>query len=123
MEKLKEAAISVVPVMVLVWLLHLLIAPLDKTIWQFMVGGILLIIGLAIFLLGAEIGIVPIGQRAGSALTAKRNLLILLLSGFIIGFFITIAEPDVHVLAQQVADVAPQINRLAHCFHVSLLIL
>ena len=48
MEKLKEAAISVVPVMVLVWLLHLLIAPLDKTIWQFMVGGILLIIGLAI---------------------------------------------------------------------------
>ncbi len=113
MEKLKEAAISVVPVMVLVWLLHLLIAPLDKTIWQFMVGGILLIIGLAIFLLGAEIGIVPIGQRAGSALTAKRNLLILLLSGFIIGFFITIAEPDVHVLAQQVADVAPQINRLA----------
>ena len=113
MEKLKEAAISVVPVMVLVWLLHLLIAPLDKTIWQFMVGGILLIIGLAIFLRGAEIGIVPIGQRAGSALTAKRNLLILLLSGFIIGFFITIAEPDVHVLAQQVADVAPQINRLA----------
>ena len=113
MEKLKEAAISVVPVMVLVWLLHLLIAPLDKTIWQFMVGGILLSIGLAIFLLGAEIGIVPIGQRAGSALTAKRNLLILLLSGFIIGFFITIAEPDVHVLAQQVADVAPQINRLA----------
>ncbi len=113
MEKLKEAAISVVPVMVLVWLLHLLIAPLDKTIWQFMVGGILLIIGLAIFLLGAEIGIVPIGQRAGSALTAKRNLLILLLSGFIIGFFITIAAPDVHVLAQQVADVAPQINRLA----------
>ena len=72
MEKLKEAAISVVPVMVIVWLLHLLIAPLDKTIWQFMVGGILLIIGLAIFLLGAEIGIVPIGQRAGSALTAKR---------------------------------------------------
>lgn len=99
--------------MLLVLLLHLSVAPLAEKFWQFMVGGGLLIFGLAIFLLGAEIGIVPIGQRAGSALTARRSLAILLVSGFAIGFFITVAEPDVHVLAHQVVDVAPAINRLA----------
>ena len=104
---------SVAPVMALVWLLHLAVAPLDGHIWRFTLGGGLLILGLAIFLLGADLGVVPIGQRAGSALTSRRNLPFLLCSGFVIGFMITIAEPDVHVLAQQVSDVAPQISRLA----------
>lgn len=112
-DKLKEAAVSVSPVMVLVWLLHMTIAPLGENLARFIAGGILLIVGLSVFLLGAEIGIVPIGQRAGSALTSRRNLPLLLCSAFMVGFFITVAEPDVHVLAQQVADVAPQINRLA----------
>lgn len=110
--KIKEAGISVAPVMLFVWLLHLTIAPLEQGIAQFIVGGILLILGLAIFLLGAEIGIVPIGQRAGSALTSRKNLPLLLFAGFVIGFFITVAEPDVHVLAQQVSSVAPQISRI-----------
>ena len=108
--KLKEAATSVIPIMILVWLLHLTIAPIQENFIKFIVGGFLLIIGLAIFLLGAEIGIVPIGHRAGSALTQKRNLFLLLSAGFGIGFFITIAEPDVHVLAQQVSAVDPSIS-------------
>lgn len=111
-EKLKEAAISVIPVMAVVWLLHISVAPLGENLARFLVGGALLICGLAIFLLGAELGIVPIGQRAGSALTQKRSLTLLLGAGFIIGFFITIAEPDVHVLAQQVASVDPSIDPL-----------
>lgn len=112
-DKFKESAVSVAPVMVIVWLLHLTVAPLGENLPRFIVGGLLLIAGLSIFLLGAEIGIVPIGQRAGSALTARRSLPILLCSGFVVGFFITVAEPDVHVLAQQVAAVAPQISRSA----------
>lgn len=111
-EKLKEAAISVIPVMAVVWLLHISVAPLGDNLGRFLIGGALLICGLAIFLLGTEIGIVPIGQRAGSALTQKRNLALLLGVGFIVGFFITIAEPDVHVLAQQVASVDPSIQSL-----------
>lgn len=109
-EKLKEAASSVIPVMILVSLLHFTVAPIANDYVQFMIGGILLILGLGIFLLGAETGIVPMGQRAGSALTQRRNLPLLLSAGFITGFFVTIAEPDVHVLAQQVKSVAPSVN-------------
>lgn len=110
LEKLREAAVSVVPVMLLVWLLHLTIAPLEDDFGKFVIGGCLLVAGLGIFLLGAEVGIVPMGRRAGAALTGKRNLSLLLGAGFAIGFFITVAEPDVHVLGAQVASVAAGIN-------------
>lgn len=109
-DKIKEAAISVIPVMILVWLLDMTLAP-GQDILKFLIGGILLIVGLGVFLLGTEIGIVPTGLDAGSALTRKRNLALLLCAGFIIGFFITIAEPDVHVLAQQVNGVNPAIGK------------
>lgn len=112
MDKIKEAAISVLPIMLVVWLLHLTAAPLGENLARFAVGGVLLIIGLAVFLLGAEIGIVPMGQAAGSALTKRRSLPLLLGAGFAIGFFITVAEPDVHVLSQQVASVDPTIDPL-----------
>ena len=112
LEKLKEAATSVIPVMGLVWLLHCTAAPLGDELARFLAGGALLILGLAVFLLGAEIGVVPVGQRAGSALTSRRNLGLLLGAGFVIGFFITVAEPDVHVLAQQVSAADPGISRL-----------
>lgn len=110
LDKIREAAISVIPVMALVWILHLTVSPMGPALYKFLVGGILLIIGLAVFLLGAEVGIVPTGRQAGSALTARRNLPLLLFAGFIIGFFITVAEPDVHVLAEQVSSVAPDIS-------------
>lgn len=112
LEKLKEAATSVIPVMGVVWLLHFTAAPLGAELGRFFAGGVLLICGLAVFLLGAEIGVVPVGQRAGSALTARRSLPLLLGAGFVIGFFITVAEPDVHVLAQQVSAVDPGISHL-----------
>lgn len=111
-EKIKEAAISVLPIMAVVWLLHLFAAPLETGLARFLTGGVLLILGLALFLLGADLGIVPIGHRAGSALTQKRNLPLLLGAGFVIGFFITVAEPDVHVLSQQVASVDASIDPL-----------
>lgn len=112
LEKLKEAATSVIPVMGVVWLLHFTAAPLGAELGRFFAGGVLLICGLAVFLLGAELGVVPVGQRAGSALTSRRNLPLLLGAGFVIGFFITVAEPDVHVLAQQVSAVDPGISHL-----------
>ena len=111
-EKIKESAVSVIPVMIIVVLLNFTIAPLPQgQLAQFIVGGILLILGLGIFLIGADIGMVPFGQRVGSALTKRRNLLLILVASFIIGFAITIAEPDVQVLADQVVGVAPEINK------------
>ena len=110
LEKLRESAISVLPIMALVSLLHLAVAPLGALFPPFLLGGVLIIIGLSFFLVGADIGVLPMGQRAGSALVHKRNLPLLLGAGFIIAFIITVAEPDVQVLAAQVMDVAPSIS-------------
>ena len=110
--KLKESLISVLPVMAIVFLLHFTIAPLPAgQLANYFIGGVLLILGLSIFLLGADLGMVPFGQKVGSALTRKRNLPLIMLASFAIGFAITIAEPDVQVLANQVANVAPGINK------------
>jgi len=110
--KLKESAVSVVPIMVIVVLLHFTITPLPEgQLTQFVLGGMFLLFGLSIFLIGADIGMVPFGQKVGSALTYKRNLPLILVASFAIGFAITIAEPDVQVLANQVLGIAPELNK------------
>ncbi len=110
--KFEESAVSVVPVMVIVLILNFTIAPLEAgQVPQFLVGGFLLIVGLAIFLLGADIGMVPFGQKVGSSLTYLRRLAPMLLAAFAIGFAITIAEPDVQVLVTQVTSVIPDIDK------------
>lgn len=104
-EKLKESLYSVAPVILIVLLLHWTLAPIPETLRQFLAGGLLLILGLSVFLLGTDIGMVPIGQKAGAALTSRKNLPLMLGMGFVIGFLVTVAEPDVQVLATQVASV------------------
>ena len=94
LEKLKETALSVVPVMVIVLLLGLFVGKgVGGPYWmgQFFLGGILLILGLTIFLLGVDLGIQPMGERCGAALTKKRSLTLLLVAAFIIGFIVPFA--------------------------------
>ncbi|MDR1945778.1 MAG: DUF1538 domain-containing protein [Desulfovibrio sp.] len=111
-EKFKESTLSVVSIMAIVVLLNLTITPLGEgQFLQFLVGGVLLIMGLSIFLVGAEIWMVPFGHRVGSALTRKRSLPLMLFASFAVGFAITIAEPDVQVLTTQVSDIMPGMDR------------
>lgn len=112
LEKLKESLVSVIPVLLLVLALHLTVVPLGPAFPQFLAGSVLLILGLTVFLVGAEVGVLPVGQKTGAALTSRRNLPLMLGVGFLVGFFITVAEPDVWVLAAQVAGVAPGIRPL-----------
>lgn len=118
--KLKETAVSVLPVMGIVFLLGLTVVPLDAgTLGRFALGGFLLIIGLTIFLLGVDLGIQPMGERCGAALTQKKSLSLLLLSAFVIGFIVTIAEPDIQVFADQVRGVFPYVNKRAFTFVIA----
>ncbi|MBR0318131.1 MAG: DUF1538 domain-containing protein [Spirochaetia bacterium] len=111
--KLKETCISVVPIMAIVLLLNFTIAPVGAgNLARFLVGSLLVIIGFTLFQVGADLGISPIGQKVGASLTAKRSLPLLIGSAFAIGFFITVAEPDVQVLATQVAGVNPAVTKL-----------
>lgn len=112
--KFKETVTSVLPVMLIVFFLGLTAAPLEKALLlRFFIGGILLILGLTIFLLGVDIGIQPMGEQTGSALVSKRNLLLLLGVSFVIGFLVTIAEPDIQVFADQIHDVFSTVNKTA----------
>ena len=120
LHKLKETAVSVLPVMGIVFLLGLTIVPLDAgTLGHFALGGFLLIIGLTIFLLGVDMGIQPMGERCGAELTKKKSLGLLLAAAFVIGFIVTAAEPDIQVFADQVRGVFPAVNKLAFTFVIA----
>ena len=110
--KFKETAFSVLPVMALVLVLGLFVAPLEKAmLLRFCRGGLLLIAGLTVFLLGVDLGIQPMGERCGAALTRRRSLGLLLAAAFAIGFVVTAAEPDIQVFGNQVRDVFPSVGK------------
>ena len=118
--KMKETAVSVLPVMAIVLFLGFTFVPLDKYLLaRFVGGGLLLIIGLTIFLLGVDLGIQPMGERCGAELTKKRSLALLLFVAFIIGFIVTAAEPDIQVFGDQVRGIFPFVNKLAITFVIA----
>ena len=101
--KLKEVLSSVLPIIVLVLILNFTLTPLGGTLLvRFLIGCILITLGLALFLIGVEIGIAPLGSLTGLALAKTNKLWIVLIAGVILGFFISIAEPGLMVLANQV---------------------
>ena len=117
---MKETAVSVLPVMAIVLFLGFTFVPLDKFLLaRFVVGGLLLIVGLTIFLLGVDLGIQPIGERCGAELTKKRSLTLLLVVAFIIGFIVTAAEPDIQVFGDQVRGIFPVVNKLTITFVIA----
>ena len=120
LNKLKETAVSVLPVMAIVLFLGLTFVPLEKALLaRFVVGGLFLIFGLTIFLLGVDLGIQPMGERCGAELTKKRSLILLLIVAFIIGFIVTAAEPDIQVFGDQVRSIFPVVNKLTITFVIA----
>ncbi|SEI03839.1 Protein of unknown function [Halobacillus karajensis] len=101
--KVKEVLFAVLPITAIVLLLHFTLTPLDPTlIIRFIIGAILIILGLSVFLIGVDIGITPIGQTIGKAVAKSNKIWIVIVAGLLLGFFISIAEPDLHILAGQV---------------------
>ena len=104
--KLREVLLAVVPVLGVVAFLHFTFAPLGVSLLvRFAVAAVLVILGLTFFLFGVDIGIGPIGERMGSLIVKSNKTWIVLGAGLLLGFFISIAEPDLHIVAGQVAMV------------------
>ncbi|MCI8888009.1 MAG: DUF1538 domain-containing protein [Hungatella sp.] len=105
-EKLEEAFKAVLPVMGIVLILCFSVAPVPPGIlMEFLMGGLLLIIGMMFFTLGAELSMTPMGEQVGRTMTRSKKLWIMVVLGFILGFVITISEPDLQVLAGQVPSI------------------
>ncbi len=101
--KFGEAISSVAPIALIVLALAFTIAPLNgPTVLLFVLSAVVLIIGMTLFTLGSEISMTPMGEMVGARMTQKRSLPFLIGAGFLMGAVITIAEPDLTVLASQV---------------------
>ena len=101
--KFKEAVSSVLPIAMIVLALAFTIAPLNgPTVLLFALSAAVLIFGMTLFTLGSEIAMTPMGEMVGARLSERRSLSFLIVAGFLMGAVITIAEPDLTVLAAQV---------------------
>ena len=105
--KLKESLISVLPIAVIVLIISFTpLAPLTATEQiTFAVCAVLLILGIGLFNLGSEIAMTPMGEHVGTGLTKSKKVIVLVSVCFIMGVLITVAEPDLSVLAGQVENV------------------
>lgn len=105
-EIILEVIQAVLPILLVIVLLQfLLIRAPAELFWQFIAGAIMVTAGLFLFLVGVRISLLPIGEMIGSALVSRGSLAFLLIAAFVFGFVVTVAEPDVRVLAHQV-DIA-----------------
>ena len=104
--KIKESLISILPVTLIVIILDFtpLINLEINEILVFSVSALFLILGIGLFTLGADVAMTPMGEQVGAGLTKSKNLKLLLIVCFALGFLITIAEPDLTVLASQVGS-------------------
>ena len=101
--KLSESLAAVVPVIVIVLLLSLTIAPISSGIvLSFLTGAVFVMIGMMFFTLGAEMSMTPMGEKVGATMTKTKKVWFIILLSFILGVIITISEPDLQVLAELV---------------------
>ena len=105
-EKFSETLKAVFPILLIVLILCFSIAPIPPSILMtFLTGAVLLIVGMLFFNVGVDLSMTPMGERVGTIMTKSKNLLIMIAISFIMGFVITVSEPDLQVLAQQVPSV------------------
>ena len=105
--KIKEALMSVMPISIIIIILHFtpLVSLTNYELVVFCISAVLLILGIGLFNLGADLAMQPMGEQVGGSLTKTRKLKIITIVCFLMGVLITIAEPDLSVLASQVKDV------------------
>lgn len=106
-ETFLEVVYAIVPIAVIISILHFTIAGVSSEVYiRFLISVAMVIAGLFLFLIGSRIGVVPVGRLIGAALVEKGRLWMLLFFAFLIGLVVTLAEPDVQVLASQVDAVS-----------------
>ena len=113
-ETVLEVTYSILPVTILVTILQFTIVKLPLPVFMRFIGGSVMVMsGLILFMIGVKAGFIPVGELIGSALVRKGKLWLITVFGFILGFAVTVADPDVQILAKQVSDITKgEIGRL-----------
>lgn len=102
-EKTKDVTRTLLPVVILVLLLCFTLVDVESNVFtRFLVGSVMLLIGLSIFLWGVDLAMNPIGEHMSREIATSRTFLKLAILSFLLGFLITVAEPDMLVLGSQI---------------------
>ena len=113
-EKITESLSSVLPVTCIVLILGITIAPIPlDPLMLFLAGAAFLIIGMGFFTLGVDMAMMPIGEKVGAQLAQAKRLPVIIVACIIIGAVVTVAEPDLQVLAGQTPAVPDMVLILA----------
>ena len=109
-EKTIESLSAVLPITFIVMAISTFLVPMELgSMAMFLVGAIMLVIGMGFFQLGAEMSMTPLGEGIGVQISKSKRVSAVLLIGFVMGVIITISEPDLQVLAEQVPAVPNQV--------------
>lgn len=105
-EKISEAFTAVLPITALVLVLSFTVSPMPiETIFLFLWGAAMLIVGTGFFSMGVDTAMTPMGEALGSRVTKMKNIFMIIAIFFVLGIIITVAEPDLQVLAGQVPSI------------------
>ncbi|MEG3033491.1 MAG: DUF1538 family protein, partial [Enterococcus sp.] len=103
----QEVIVAILPMTILIVILTFIFAPLPiDELATFIIGAAIMMVGMTLFLFGAEYSMLRVGELVGEYMIKRRSLAIMISLGFSIGIGITIAEPSVQVLAQQVTEIS-----------------
>lgn len=104
--KMREAVVAVLPITVLVIILNFALGGMPTlNLAAFLTGAVLLIVGMAFYTLGSSVFMEPAGEYIGTKVTATRKIWFILLVAFVVGVVVTVAEPDLTVLASQIGSI------------------
>lgn len=107
-EKLRESISSVLPITLIVLALSLTVAPMSPAnMLLFLIGVVFLIVGMSVFTLGAEMSMQQLGAKVGTKMATSGKIWLMAFISFIIGILVTVSEPDLVILSEQVSSVKP----------------
>ncbi len=116
---IKESISSILPIAIIVLILSMVCVPLDTGVLVlFLFGTISLLLGMSFFTVGSGISMEPLGDGIGKSLNKDKKIILPLIICFILGFFITISEPDLQVLAEQVPTIPNSV--LIYCVGIGV---
>lgn len=106
-DKMQEAVSSVLPITLIVLMLCFTITPIPNSMLvSFAFGAVMLTVGMAFFTLGADTAMTPVGNKVGACITRSRKVWVIVFVSFLLGVIITVSEPDLQVLANQVPSIS-----------------
>jgi len=124
LEKVYESIAAVLPITAIVLVLSISIAPLTPGTWTlFFFGAFLLIFGMGLFTLGVDMSMIPMGEGIGVMMSKAKKYAVPLIICFVLGMVITIAEPDLTVLANQVSSIPNMVLILTVAVGVGLFLM